>query len=125
MIQYLTAVFKAMYHAEPGTAEDLGCSPEELAEVTTSDAFEEADLDHNSNPSFEEFQKWQERTEEEREAALRKFRRQWSVRQCYCCNHSCRAPAPDQLEGIRIARVAGTVLVRHGGGRHHHSRCIP
>ena len=27
MIQYLTAVFKAMYHAEPGTAEDFGCSP--------------------------------------------------------------------------------------------------
>ena len=26
MVQYLTAVFKAMYHAEPGTAKDMGCS---------------------------------------------------------------------------------------------------
>ena len=70
MVQYLTGVFKAKYHAEPSTAEDLGCSPEELAEVTTRDAFEEAALYHNGNLSFEEFQKWQERTGEESEAAL-------------------------------------------------------
>jgi hypothetical protein len=124
MIQYLTAVFKAMYHAEPGTAEDLGCSPEELAEFTTSDAFEEADLDHNGNLSFEEFQKWQERTGEERRGKQR-CRNFEGSGQCYCCNHSCRAPAPDQLEGIRIVRVAGTVLVGHGEGQHNHLRCIP
>ena len=69
MIQYLTVVFKAMYLAEPGTAEDLGCSPKELAEVTTSDAFEEAELDHDGNLSFKEFQKWQEQTGEEGRSA--------------------------------------------------------
>ena len=58
MTRYLTAIFKVVYHAEPGTAEQMACSPEELAMATAEDAFEEADLNNDGQLTFEEFQKW-------------------------------------------------------------------
>ena len=36
----------------------MGCTAEELAAVTAEDAFKEADLDHDGQLTFEEFQKW-------------------------------------------------------------------
>merc|ERR1740133_84417 len=54
MERYLTSVFRVMYHAEEGTEEAMGCSAEELAGATADEAFEEADLDHDGNLTFEE-----------------------------------------------------------------------
>ena len=58
MTHYLTAVFKVVYQAEPGTEEQMGCSSEELAEATAEHAFEEADLNQDGNLTLEEFQLW-------------------------------------------------------------------
>jgi len=58
MMRYLTSVFKVMYETQPGTKERMGCSAEELAEVTTRQAFEDADLNHDGRLSFEEFRGW-------------------------------------------------------------------
>ena len=55
MTRYLTAIYKVVYHAEPGTAEQMACSPEELAMATSEDAFEEADLNDVGQLTFEEF----------------------------------------------------------------------
>merc|ERR1740133_954647 len=54
MERYLTSVFKVMYHAEERTEKAMGCSAEELAGATADEAFEEADLDHDGNLTFEE-----------------------------------------------------------------------
>jgi Ca2+-binding EF-hand superfamily protein len=58
MTRYLTSVFKVMYETQPGTAERMGVSAEELAVVTAEQAFEDADVNHDGRLSFEEFQKW-------------------------------------------------------------------
>ena len=55
MTRYLTAIYKVVYHAKPGTAEQMACSPEELAMATAEDAFEEADLNDVGQLTFEEF----------------------------------------------------------------------
>ena len=34
MVRYLTSVFMVVYHAEPETKEQMGCSVEELVKVT-------------------------------------------------------------------------------------------
>ena len=34
MVRYLTSVFKVVYHPEPETEEQMGCSAKELVEVT-------------------------------------------------------------------------------------------
>ena len=55
MTPLFTAVFKAMYHAEPCTEEQMGCSSEELAEATAEHAFGEADLGQVGNLALGEF----------------------------------------------------------------------
>ena len=52
---YLTAIFKVVYHAEPGTAEQMACSPEELAMATAEDAFKEAGVNDDGQLALEEF----------------------------------------------------------------------
>ena len=54
----MASVFKVMYETQPGTAEQMGVSAEDLATVTAEQAFEESDLNHDGRLSFEEFQKW-------------------------------------------------------------------
>jgi Ca2+-binding EF-hand superfamily protein len=58
MTRYLTCVFKVMYETQPGTAERVGVSAEELAAATAEQAFEEADTDADGTLTFEEFQAW-------------------------------------------------------------------
>jgi Ca2+-binding EF-hand superfamily protein len=58
MVRYLTSVFKVMYETQPGTAERMGVSAEELAIVTGEQAFQDADLNHDGRLSFEEFRNW-------------------------------------------------------------------
>jgi len=58
MTSYLTSVFKVLYETQPGTAERMGVSAEELASVTAEQAFVDADMDHDGKLSFEEFKKW-------------------------------------------------------------------
>lgn len=58
MTRYLTCVFKVMFETQPGTAERVGVSAEELASATAEQAFEEVDEDHNGSLTFEEFQRW-------------------------------------------------------------------
>jgi len=58
MTRYLTAVFKVMYAAEPGTEAKMGCDAETLAMVTSEEAFSEADLNHDGKLSFVEFKQW-------------------------------------------------------------------
>ena len=47
MTRYLASVFKVMYETQPGTAEQMGVSAEDLATVTAEQAFEDADLNHD------------------------------------------------------------------------------
>jgi Ca2+-binding EF-hand superfamily protein len=58
MTRYLASVFKVMFEVQPGTAEQMGVTPDELAAVTANQAFEDADLNHDGRLSFEEFQQW-------------------------------------------------------------------
>jgi Ca2+-binding EF-hand superfamily protein len=58
MTTYLTSVFKVLYETQPGTAERMGVSAEELAAVTAEQAFVDADLNHDGKLSFEEFKRW-------------------------------------------------------------------
>ena len=58
MTRFLTSVFSVMYDAEPSTVETMVMGVEQLASVTASEAILEADLDHDGNLSFEEFQRW-------------------------------------------------------------------
>ena len=62
MTRYLTSVFKIMYETQPGTAERVALSPEELAANTAERAFEEADVDEDGALSFAEFQSWYSQT---------------------------------------------------------------
>ena len=55
MTCYLTAIYKVVYHAEPGTAEQMACSPEQLAMATSEDAFEEANLNDDGQLTLEGF----------------------------------------------------------------------
>ena len=57
MTCYLTAIFKVVYNAEPGTAKQMACIPDELDMATLEDAFEEADLIDDGHLTFEESQK--------------------------------------------------------------------
>ena len=41
MTRYLASVFKVMYETQPGTAEQMGVSAEDLATVTAEQAFED------------------------------------------------------------------------------------
>merc|ERR1711871_310685 len=65
MTRYLTCVFKVMYETQPGTAERVGVSAEELAAATAEQAFEEADTDANGTLTFDEFQAWYSQSNQE------------------------------------------------------------
>ena len=59
MKRYLCCVFKVIYETVPGTQQRMkGLSPEELANVTTIECFEECDKNHDGVLSFEEFTGW-------------------------------------------------------------------
>ena len=63
MEQYLTSVFKVVYLCTPGTQDAMGgVDAAELAAATARGAFEEADLNHDGRLSFDEFQRWYEKT---------------------------------------------------------------
>ena len=58
MTSYLTAVFRMLYQLQPGTAEQMGVSMEELGIATGRQAFEDADLNHDGRISFDEFRQF-------------------------------------------------------------------
>jgi EF-hand domain pair len=58
MIKYLTSVYRVIYETVPGTAEQLGVSPEELASATAQRCFEEADVNGDGSLTLEEFKEW-------------------------------------------------------------------
>ncbi|TMW58082.1 hypothetical protein Poli38472_013556 [Pythium oligandrum] len=59
METYLASVFRMVYTTSPTTAAQMGdVTPEELARVTTNEAFLSADVNHDGRLSFEEFTKW-------------------------------------------------------------------
>jgi len=58
MTKYLTAVFRVIYDTVPGTADQLGVSPEELAKATTAKCFREADTNQDGNLTLDEFKRW-------------------------------------------------------------------
>jgi Ca2+-binding EF-hand superfamily protein len=70
MTTYLTSVFKVLYETQPGTAERMGVSAEELAAVTAEQAFVDADLNHDGKLSFDEFKKWYAEPEHQSGGAL-------------------------------------------------------
>lgn len=61
MVSYMTSIFRVMYETSDATKTKMGVSPEELAKVTASQCFKEADLNNDSKLSFDEFKKVRER----------------------------------------------------------------
>ena len=57
-MRFLTSVFSVTFHVDPDTAEQLGCSAEELAATTASGAFAQCGIDQEGGLSFEDFQAW-------------------------------------------------------------------
>lgn len=57
MVSYMTSIFRVMYETSDATKTKMGVSPEELAKVTASQCFKEADLNNDSKLSFDEFKK--------------------------------------------------------------------
>jgi Ca2+-binding EF-hand superfamily protein len=53
---YLTSVFKAMAHKPEFQAHDV--SPEEMAEATAKQCFDDADKNHDGTLTFDEFRAW-------------------------------------------------------------------
>ncbi|OQR94910.1 hypothetical protein ACHHYP_00829 [Achlya hypogyna] len=58
MISYMTSIFKVMYETSDRAKDKMGVSPEELARVTATQCFKDADLNHNDRLSFDEFKQW-------------------------------------------------------------------
>ncbi|EGZ25194.1 hypothetical protein PHYSODRAFT_479256 [Phytophthora sojae] len=59
METYLASVYRIVFMTSPATMQHLhGISPEELARITTTDAFTLADTNQDDRLSFEEFTKW-------------------------------------------------------------------
>lgn len=59
METYLASVYRILFMTSPATSQQLhGISPEELAQITTADAFTLADTNQDERLSFEEFTKW-------------------------------------------------------------------
>ena len=58
MIEYLHSVFKIVYHSTPGTREEMGMDPLDLAKETAKEAFKRADIDENGVLSYDEFCEW-------------------------------------------------------------------
>ena len=77
MTRYLTSVFKVMYETQPGTAENMGVSAEELAAVTGEQAFQDADLNHDGRLSFDEFQRWYTSTSDQSQPAEDENEYEW------------------------------------------------
>lgn len=61
MEKYLCSVFRVLYQVSPENESHMGISPDELAMITTEEAFKEADLDGDGRISLEEFQQWYEK----------------------------------------------------------------
>jgi Ca2+-binding EF-hand superfamily protein len=62
MTRYLRSVYRLLYTMKPEIAEKMeDVGPDELAQVTSQQAFAEADVDHDGQLSFEEFQRWYSR----------------------------------------------------------------
>ena len=64
MVTYLASVFRVLYETNPGTAERVGISADELATITARQAFEDADLNHDGRISLDEFTKWYSRNQD-------------------------------------------------------------
>lgn len=58
MVLFLNSVFKVLYETQPGVAQQIGVSPEELAVTTAQQCFAEADLDDDGRLSLSEFKKY-------------------------------------------------------------------
>lgn len=65
MVTYMTSIFRVMYETSDATKAKMGVSPEELAKVTATQCFKEADLNNDSKLSFEEFKKVRQRRDAE------------------------------------------------------------
>lgn len=61
MIQYMTSIFKVMYATSDEAKRQMGVSPEELARVTATQCFKDADLNQDAKVSFEEFKQVMQR----------------------------------------------------------------
>ncbi|RAW38367.1 hypothetical protein PC110_g5374 [Phytophthora cactorum] len=58
MVRYLASVFKVLYETSPGTDQQLGVQPEELAKITAEQCFLETELNEDGKLSFDEFVAW-------------------------------------------------------------------
>ena len=59
MYNYLLSVYRVLFETQPQVRESMkGVTAEELAKVTTEEAFAQADTNGDGQLSFEEFQAW-------------------------------------------------------------------
>uniref|UniRef100_A0AAV1THU3 EF-hand domain-containing protein n=1 Tax=Peronospora matthiolae TaxID=2874970 RepID=A0AAV1THU3_9STRA len=58
MVRYLVSVFKVLYETSPGTYEKVGVQPDEMAMITATQCFSEANLNETGKVSFDDFVAW-------------------------------------------------------------------
>ena len=58
MTRYLASVFRLVASTRPEVFQEMRTTPQSLAEVTASQCFHDADIDHDGQLSFDEFCRW-------------------------------------------------------------------
>ena len=58
MENYLTNVFKILFHTTPEVRESMGVTAEELGQITAEQCFKECDVNKDNRLTFEEFKLW-------------------------------------------------------------------
>lgn len=58
MEQYLTSVFRILYEVSPATAGSIRVSAEQLGQTTASQCFEDIEVNHDGQVTYEAFAKW-------------------------------------------------------------------
>ena len=58
MENYLTNVFKILFHTTPEVRKSMGVTAEELGKITAESCFKECDLNNDKQLSFDEFKLW-------------------------------------------------------------------
>lgn len=62
MVLFLSSAFKVIFETNPGVQDRMAVTPQQLAEITATQCFKEADIDLDGRLSLEDFTSWYERS---------------------------------------------------------------